>query len=457
MRARDPRRPSLWMPSPRGVAPRPAPRLPRSAVALAAAVLAVAAARPAGANALDTFGFGPRAAAMAGAVTADARGPAAAFHNPAGVACTDDVQVALAYSYADMTLRLDGGDARVTTPRGTSLGLALPTHLGPVTAALGVALYLPDQFIFRIQLVPATEPHFALLDNNLQHVVAQPVLAFRFGPHVALGAGASILADAGGRGITFDVGIAGGNKVGQAAIDVSLPIRAAPVAGILVSPRPWMRLGAAYRGAIDLALALDILAHVDLPGAISGDTLISLVALDVYTPHTVTVGAAVDLGALTLSASLDWRDWSDFDQALADLKVRIGLAIAPALVTPSLPTPRFDDQWIGRLGAEVRRTLTAHLGLAARLGYAYVPSPVPPQTGLTSFADNDRHVIAFGAGLLLRDLLRILPKPLSLEVALQLHELAPRTTVKDPHLTASPGFTSSGTIVHVTAGLEARF
>jgi hypothetical protein len=423
-------------------------------LALAAALLAPTLAH---ANALDTFGFGPRVAGLAGAGTAEARGQSAAFHNPAGVALSDDIEVAIAYSYAGMALRIDGRDAQVTTPRGTSVGVGLPAHLGPITAAFGLAVYLPDQFIARIQLVPATEPHFALLDNNLQHVVAQPVVALRFGRAFSVGAGASILADAGGNGVTFDVGVSSGNKVGQAAIDVKLPIRAAPVVGLTIMPRRWLRVAAVYRGELDLKLSLDILAHVNLPGAISGDTLISLVALNFYSPHTLTGAVAVDLGALTLTAQLDWLKWSDFNRALPDLNVTIGLAIAPPLVPPAFTMPRFDDQYIVRLGAELRRTLSAHLDVAARVGYAFIPSPVPPQTGLTSFADNDRHVIAIGAGLSLKELIRILPKPLSLDIALQVHQLEPRATAKDPRLTASPGFTSSGTIVYVTTGLEARF
>ncbi len=428
-----------------------------AAVAVAVAVAIVLVAAPARANAPDTFGFGPRIAGMAGAGTAEARGQAAAFHNPAGVALTDDIEAAVSYSYAGMLLKLDGADANVTTPRGTSLGLALPARLGPVTAAFGLAVYLPDQFIARIQLVPSTEPHFVLLDNNLQHVVAQPVVALRLGRYLALGGGASILADAAGRGVTFDVGIANGDKVGQAALDVALPVRAAPVVGVTVLPRPWLRLSAVYRGELDLGLSLAILAHVDLPGAISGDTLISLAAVNFYTPHTVSAAAAVDVGALTLTAELDWLKWSDFLRALPDLHVTIGLGIAPPLVPPSLPTVRFGDQYIARLGAELRRTLSPHLDLAGRLGYAFVPSPVRPQTGLTSFADNDRHVVSIGAGLSLRQLVSILPKPLSLEVALQLHELEARATAKDAKVTSSPGFTSSGTIVYVTAGVEARF
>jgi hypothetical protein len=427
------------------------------AVARAVAVALALAPALAHANAPDSFGFGPRIAGLAGAGTAAARGQEAAFHNPAGVADSDDIELGLAYSYAAMALELDGRAAGVTTPRGTSLGLALPARLGPVTAAFGLAVYLPDQFIARIQLVPASEPHFALLDNNLQHVVVQPVVALRFGHTLSIGVGASILADAGGNGVTFDVGVAAGNKVGEAALDVKLPIRAAPVVGIAVMPRPWLRIAAAYRGELDLKLALDILAHVDLPGAISGDTIISLAALNFYTPHELTGAVALDLGALTVTAELDWLKWSSFDRALPTLDVRIGLGIAPPLVAPAFPVVRFDDQYVARVGAELRRTLGPHLGLAARLGYAYIPSPVRPQTGLTSFADNDRHVIALGAGLSLKELIHVLPKPLSFDVALQIHRLEPRATAKDPHLTASPGFTSSGTIVYLTAGLEARF
>jgi long-subunit fatty acid transport protein len=424
------------------------------AFAVAALVLAPAIAR---ANAPDTFGFTPRIAGLAGAGTAEARGAAAAFHNPAGVALSDDIEALVAYSYAGMALQIDGRDANVTSPRGTSLGLSLPAHLGPFTAAFGVAVYLPDQFIARIQLVPATEPHFALLDNNLQHVVVQPVVALRFGRAFSIGAGASILADAAGNGVTFDVGINNGNKVGQAAIDLALPVRAAPVVGITIMPKPWLRVAAAYRGELDLKLTLDILAHVDLPGSISGDALISLIALNFYTPHTVTGAVAVDLGALTLTAQLDWLKWSSFTQSLPSLDVTIGLGISPPLVAPQFPTVRFDDQYIPRLAAELRRAVGAHLDVSARVGYAFMPSPVRPQTGLTSFADNDRHVIALGVGFALRDLLSFLPKPLRLDVALQVQQLQPRATAKDPNVTSSPGFTSSGTIVLLTTGLEAHF
>ena len=113
--------------------------------------------------------------------------------------------------------------------------------------------------------------------------------------------------------------------------------------------------------------------------------------------------------------------------------------------------------WIPRLGAELRRELTPRVGLAARLGYAYERSPVPEQTGLTSFADNDRHIVSTGIGVELRRLISILPKPLRLDVGLQVHALEPRTTRKDPRLFAGQSFRSEGYLVHAAATLEARF
>jgi hypothetical protein len=95
--------------------------------------------------------------------------------------------------------------------------------------------------------------------------------------------------------------------------------------------------------------------------------------------------------------------------------------------------------------------------VTARAGYAFERSPVPEQRGLTSFADNDRHVVALGGGVALRGLTSILPKPIRFDVALQLHALVPRTTTKDLSLYPGSGFSSSGYIVHVAAGLEVKF
>src|SRR5262249_5461836 len=156
-------------------------------------------------------------------------------------------------------------------------------------------------------------------------------LALRM-PYVSFGAGVTLLADAAGNGITFDVGVKNGQRLGTAAIDVSLPTRAAPVAGILVEPIPQLRLGASFRGEVDLRLKLDILTHVAV-ATVSGDVAISLRAIDFYTPMRVAAGAAWDvLPSLTFSGELAWLRWSAFTGGVPDTKILVALGLSPPLI-----------------------------------------------------------------------------------------------------------------------------
>ncbi len=428
----------------------------RRAICVAALVAAAAPARAQ--NALDTFGFSSRSSGMAGANAADCDGYAGAHHNPASVARTSDVQAAVGYGYGVTRLQIDGSDAKVTTPRGFSFGLAVTIPVCPMMAAFGIALYIPDQYVARIQLIPVAEPHFILLDNNLQRIVVTPVLSLRPFRWLSIGAGATLLADAAGNGVSFDVGVVGGQKVGNASLDVGLPIRAAPVAGILVEPRPGLRAGLAWQGAIDLALKLDILAHVNIAGAVTGDTLISLRAFNFFTPERVTLGLAWDAHpSLTLSADLAWVHYSDFHGGVPDLRILVALGVTPSLVGALFPADGFHDIWVPRIGAEWRRPVTNLLKVMARAGYSYERSPVPDQVGLTSFADADRHIIAVGGGVELAHVGAVLTHPLKLDLAVQWQELQPRTTEKDPRFSPGAGFTASGRIVLLSTTVEARF
>lgn len=414
---------------------------------------------PAVANAhvFDTFGFSAQSEGLAGAMTAQASGYAGAHHNPAAVAALPEVQAALGYSYGWPRLTLDGRDARLSAVHGVSLGAALPVTLGPVRLAFGLALYVPDQYLLRVELAPASEPHFALLGANLQHLVATPVVALRLGDWLELGAGLTILSDIAG-GVTFDVGAVAGEKVGQGELDVSLPTRLAAVAGVRLLPLPWLRVGMAYRDEIDLGLRLDVLARVNVADAVAGDVLISLRALSLYTPRKLSLGVAADpLPWLTLSLDVEWHNWAAFAGAVPTTDVQLALGVTPSIVRALFPAQRFRDIWVPRVGLELRRPLGPCVSLAGRLGYAFEPSPVPPQIGLTSLVDNDRHVIAFGLGAALTRLLPFLAQPLRLDLGLQLHQLVSKTTRKDPAFFPGAGFRSGGWLLHGTITLEARF
>mgnify|MGYP001568713334 CR=1 FL=1 len=426
------------------------------------AIALVTTAHRVAADPLDEFGLGTAAAATAGARAASAHGAEAAHHNPAGVALDAEPSVLLGYGYGAMRLDINGRDAEVLDAHGTSLGVAMPVALGRgVVLGVGLALYLPDQFVARIQLIPPTEPHFVLLDNDPHRLVAEPVVALKLSDWIAIGGGASVLADARGRGITFNVGVVGGEKVGEAALDVALPIRAAPLLGVMIGPDHRIRGGLTWRGELGLDLALDILANIDVAGVVTGDALVAVRAANYFTPARLTGGIAADVTPdVTLAGDVVWSRWSRFGSGLADLRVLVGLDITPPLVQTDVPASGFEDTVAVHLGAEYRRGRRGdgrRLRWALRGGWAYLPTPVPDQTGLTSFADNDRHLFALGGSVTLADLAPILTRPIELGAALQWHLLAGRLTVKDTADFPGAAFSSAGSILHAAVSATVSF
>lgn len=423
-------------------------------------LVAAAVAAPAGAAAdpLDDFGFGGAAAAQAGARTATAAGAEAAHHNPAGVAIGEHPAAMVGWSYGAMQLDINGEDARLLDPHGASIGLAVPIDIGGGwKVGAGIALYLPDQFLARVQLIPATEPHYVLLDNDPHRVVVEPVAAIAYGERFAIGAGASILADARSNEIVFDVGVVAGERVGEAQLDIELPMRLAPLVGVQGRPHDKVRLGATFRGELSLDLVLDILANVEIAGVVTGDALVSLRAANYFTPARATAGVAVDVtDTLTVAGDVTWANWSRFDAGVADLKVLVALDITPPLVASDTPVAAFEDTVSARLGAEYRHR-GARTHWAARGGWAYLPSPVPPQTGITSYADGDRMLVTAGAGITLADWAPILTRPIDIDLALQWQHVAHQLTQKDVAVYPGEAFSSGGDILHAGVTTTVRF
>jgi hypothetical protein len=397
------------------------------AVAVVAIISSTASADP-----LDEFGAGSRAAGMGGSYVASAEGADAAHHNPAGLALATNPSLLLGYGYGAMQLSINGRDADVLNAHGATIGAALPLKLSDdITVAAGLGLYLPDQFIARVQLIPPTEPHFILLDNDPHRLVIEPVVAIKLGRYAALGAGVSMLGDARGDGITFNVGV--------------------------IAPTPRVRAGFMYRGELSLDLALDIVSNVDVAGVVTGDVLVSIRASNYFTPQRATGGLAVDvLPDLTLSGQLSWVNWEAYPSGVADLSVLLSLDLSPPLVQTDQPPAGFTDTYEARFGAEYRfggpRTK-----FAARSGYAYLPTPVPNQVGLTSFADNDRHVVALGFGVTLADYAPLLTRPIDLSLGLQWHHLQKRMTVKDAMQFPGEAFSSAGDLFHIGTSMKVDF
>ncbi|HEY5927024.1 MAG TPA: hypothetical protein VIV11_35295 [Kofleriaceae bacterium] len=403
------------------------------------------------ADPLDEIGFGAAASAMANARAAVAIGAEAAHTNPAGIARITRPELLAGWQYSHERLELDGHDAGVLDAHGTSLGLAIPFAVSGLRVATGVALYLPDQYLARIQLTPVAEPHFVRFATAAHRIVVEPVAAISFG-NVAIGAGASLLADARSDRLEFDVGLVAGEKQGRANVDIGLPIRAAPLAGVWYQPHPIVELAATFRGELSLDLALDIETDVNVPSVVSGDVDVTLRSVSYYSPMRVALAAAVHPRAdLVVTGELAWERWSALGSGVPDLSVLVALDIAPPLVDTMLPPANFRNIVSPRLGGE---WTTGSWRL--RAGAAYLPSPVPAQTGITSFADGARTVATLGAGVRIPPN-EILLQPIDFDFGVGWQHVMHDSVEKDMALVPGSAFSYGGNIVQANLTSTVRF
>ena len=401
------------------------------------------------ADPLDETGTGAAGAAMAGARTAVATGAEAAHVNPAGMTRVDRPEVLVGWQYDVEHLELDGHAAGVSDAHGTTFGLAIPLALGDLRLAVGTMLYLPDQYLARLQVFPTGEPQYVRFGT--QRMVIDNVVAAGW-HELAIGAGVSTLADTRSRDLTFDVGVKARAKVGSAHLDVALPTRFAPVVGVMWRPHPKIELGATFRGQLSLDLAIDIVANVDVPNVVTGSAFIGLRSTTYFTPMRAALGGAVHVtDDLLVTADLAWEHWRGLGSGVPDLHVLVKLDLAPPVIASPTPPANFHDIVTPRVGAEWRVDRWR-----LRAGVAYLPSPVPAQTGVTSFADGTRVLTTAGAGVRL-PAGRLLARPIDLDLAVGWQHVAHELVEKDPTLQPGGAFSSGGDIVQGAVSATVRF
>jgi hypothetical protein len=431
--------------------------------ALAAAALVGLASRSAGASAPGTFGHGGRSAALASSDVADPDAAHAAATNAAASA-EPGLRASLGYGYASLAMTIDGADAGVRDVSGLDVGAQYGAAVGERWAIGGaVDAHVPDGALARVAFRPATEPQLVLYEATLQRLTIDTTIAVRYGP-LALGGGVAWSLDVGGGGSRFTIGQDAGGTYADAAVDVDLPYRAAPVVGARLD-LGRAAIGATVRGATAIELGLDTATDVALiDNPLNGDIAVRVRGVSGYDPAVVDAGASVYLGrGLAATASLRYSAYSAAPPPVADVTIDARLGTTPGERQVTFPLPRLRDTVSPRIGIELVWPAPASCDagdrgdawrVAVRGGYSFAPSPVPAQTGFTSYADGDRHGAAVGAGYHLG---RAAGVDLSLEAAAQLFALASRAERKaDPSL-PNARYETAGHIVRGAVGLEAAW
>ena len=446
-------------------------RARQHAVIAVAIVLAIA--LPGGqasANPIDLFGYGARAAAMAGAQTAASDDLSAGYYNPAILATFDDIEIDLGYQFAMPTLLVGGLDTGVDPARGMTAGLAVPGRVLNRKLAIGLSIYLPDQHMSRIRTLSSQKPRFVVYDNRPQRLFIASNLSLKLTDRLYLGGGMAVMS--GSKGTVLLNGRVGFPNTGDSDLALAMDVDFLGIrylqAGLLYRAAPWLNVGLSYRGSFLLILDQIFRIEGDVGSAdvepLVSDAYFQLqsISQDLFQPEQITVGLDAQLTkTLALAFDVGLHRWSQFSNPAAHINIELDIGTFNDLVNiqpaPPLPTANFNDVIVPRLALEWTALTTRRTKLTVRGGYLYEPSPVPWQFGETNFIDNDRHTVSLGAGLRMLDVTEILPRPMSIDLALAYTGLTPRNHIKISPVDPIGSYRSTGRVLQAAVSSRWHF
>ncbi|MBI4209640.1 MAG: outer membrane protein transport protein [Deltaproteobacteria bacterium] len=381
----------------------------------------------------EMVGFGSRGSAMAGAMAGLADDSGAIYYNAAGLTAGPDAKVAVGYVFSPFNLKFNGEEVDAENISGLNIGAVGAIPMGPPLEDklfVGLGVFVPTQHFFNATFYPQTEPHFVRFQNAGQKFSFDFALAYKPVPFFSLAAGANFF-------INYLATTTIETSPLQGAVDRRVvndtPAEVAPIAGVLFNPgesfpkwRRW-RVGASYRDASEMETAIPFQA--DFAGALLD---VDIRGITFFEPARAALGVSYRLlDRLTIATQADYVFWSDFPSDALSLTFE-GIEV----VVPQ--TPEFDDKIVGRIGLEYPLLQSGDVHFTLRGGYAFDPSPVPPQTGETNLLDGDRQIFASGFGF--KFLEAIGENPLSMDLFFQYHLLDSVTTSKDSTVSvANPG------------------
>jgi long-chain fatty acid transport protein len=449
--------------------------------AAAAVLFGVASAR---AGEADTYGLGSRAAAMGGALAADAADFSGNYYNPAALAGARGPSLSIGYVHVWNRLQTNGQSNGVADVHGIVGGLALPGVLFGVPFAFGVGLYLPDSGLSQITAIRQETPRWALYGDSSSIIFIAANLAIRPVRWLELGGGVAFLAATTG---TFQ--ISGTADIQHPydsqlrhEVDANLTAVHYPQIGARVQVPGFGYLAAVYRGqtAIDLQLMAHLQGNVTEFG-IQVPLVYDLVThtASAFLPQQVVLGASFQrVRRLSVNLDLVFVNWAAYQNPTAATVANLSVQLPPGIPFTLPPNPKpvtalaagFENRLVPHLGVEYVIPVAGGLRhlegdpierraveVPIRAGYVYERTPVPPQTGATNFIDTDRHTVSLGTGVTLNAPGSVLKGSLTLDVHGQLSILPERVTYKANPADFVGDYQAGGSMLGIGTTLTAVF
>jgi len=354
-------------------------------------------------------------------------------------------------------MTVNGASFHVKDNHSNSTGVTLPLPLGGWLRHrifIGMALFLPWDLVLGLKVPLPGDPQFLLLQNEPRVTTIMPALAVELHPAISIGASVNLYDDTFG---SFDATLTSENipvlEVNQELIATFNPT-------IAVHLRP----GAIWPAIEGLGIGLVWRDKFCTKYRFSPDIfigtvplLIDLAAVSLYTPRQYVLGLAYQRGPMTGTLDIAYNCWSKIPDPNLEAKFDFRIPLIPVTFSESVyRAPDFRDTVTPRAGIEYRYFSNERLDAFARAGYYFDPSPVPEQRGDTNYMDNDKHVISFGAGVVLKKVPVIeLSYPVSIDFFIQYHYMTERKHTKEEWVGSvpppNPGYPEISASGHVLA------
>jgi hypothetical protein len=364
------------------------------------------------ANVGQTYGYGSRTAALAGAGVAYGWEGFAAHSNPAGLSFKGEKRLILDFGIiamfpsftpisnvvtendyvSDKTPPEVGSvDTSYRSVLGTEMGLVYRLLPEAYNLTVGVTAFLPLSSLAYMDSGATYQPEYVLYRSRNQSPQVDLGVGADFGHGFQFGAGLHAAFNLTSNGTVFLQGTA--SKPSSMRFSASMNPKFAPFFGALYSHQdqessdaePKFTIGAVFRMPINYSNLLVLNSGAQVLGSTAGlDFNFNATSSILYDPMSVELGATLLEGQRCRTyLQLDYQAWSNFDAPALNIQnpttVKTGVVISPS----QLPAYKYKNIFIPRVGQEVR------FGRGTlRLGYAFQPSMI----------DNPDGQVAAGAG-----------------------------------------------------------
>jgi len=384
------------------------------------------------ANPWDLFGYNARAIGMSGTHVAVSNDFTATYYNPAALTAGDEASFGFGFNTAapKLTLSFDNAERSIAeqappSSNGITFGTLFPLGGERVKnrIALGLVINVPTSSLLAGQALDPAIPQWYMYQALPRRIVTALGIGASPWPWLSLGLSVQILAGVEGQ-LDYELDIVAG-QLSRKSVTFDIRPAAAPIAGFEVRPWKGLRLGFAYRAAIDSQVDLPV--DLEITGV--ADLVVTTFFKVQYSPHQFTLGLSYDWQEMDMLFALDvgYHAWSAAPDPAVASNITVGgellegTGLDGAFNAPVEGRERsvqlgFRDVVVPRIAVEKRFGFFTMRG-----GYALRPSPAPVQTSGANYIDGTAHILSAGASARFFDPLGALEGPLNIDVGVGPH------------------------------------